>query len=306
MEKTMATVIRGLIVVPAFLWTFLSLGEAATIQVDCSSGTLQPAVDKAKPGDTLLVSGTCKENLLIYEEVVRITLDGQGKATINGPDEGKPTVHVRGRGITIKGFTVTGGRTGIVVEAGGQAVIDGNTIQGTGHTGIAVIKASYSEIVNNTVQNNPRFGILIGTGSYGFVGYLKPSDETPSPNIIENNGRSGITVAYSSGARLGGNTIRNNKRYGVRVTRGSNANIGNNTIDGNGRDGIFVSRDSSANLGRDRVRRFYHAPNTTTAPNKGFGISCSLRGAVGGRLGTLTGKKGVKSFKEGCVDSLKP
>jgi hypothetical protein len=32
----------------------------------------------AKPGDTVLVSGTCRENLAISSEVVRITLDGQG------------------------------------------------------------------------------------------------------------------------------------------------------------------------------------------------------------------------------------
>jgi len=79
MRKTTAIAIRSLIVLPAFLWILSSVGEAATLQVDCSSGTLQAALEKAKPGDTLLVSGTCKENLVIYEEVARITLDGQGK-----------------------------------------------------------------------------------------------------------------------------------------------------------------------------------------------------------------------------------
>ena len=39
---------------------------------------------QVKPGDTLLVSGTCNENIDLGEEVHGITLDGQGTATING------------------------------------------------------------------------------------------------------------------------------------------------------------------------------------------------------------------------------
>ena len=108
MKKITTMAIRSLVSIAAFLWILSSAGEAATTQVDCSSTRLQAAIEKGRPGDTVLVSGTCKENLVIYEEVARITLDGQGKATINGPDEGKPTIEVRGRGITIKGFTVTG------------------------------------------------------------------------------------------------------------------------------------------------------------------------------------------------------
>ena len=61
-------------------------GEAATLSVDCSSGSLQAAIDKLKPGDTLFVSGACKENVVIPEEMARIVLDGQGKAAIVGPD----------------------------------------------------------------------------------------------------------------------------------------------------------------------------------------------------------------------------
>ena len=76
MKKLTAIAIRSLISFAALFWMLSSVGEAATIQVDCSSASLQAAIDKAKPGDTLVVSGTCKENLVIHEEVARITLDG--------------------------------------------------------------------------------------------------------------------------------------------------------------------------------------------------------------------------------------
>ena len=327
MKKVTTIAIRSLISFAAFLWILSSVGEAATTQVDCSSATLQAAIDKAKPGDTLSVSGTCKENLVIYEEAARITLDGQGKATINGSDAGKPTIRVRGRGITIKGFTVTGGRHGIRVIWGGQAVIDGNTVQGAARTGIAVSRNSSARISNNTVQdnrngieinrvssavilnntvkNNRRQGILVTQSSAASVGVLGPGTKTPSPNIIENNGRNGITVTRGSSARIAGNTIRNNKRNGINVTRVSSAHISSNMIDGNGKNGITVTRNAqvATRSGGSKISR---EPNSTTSNNSGVGISCASGSAVEGRLGSLNGKEGVKHIDPSCVGSLKP
>ncbi len=319
--------IRTLIVFAAFLWLLPSGGEAATIQVDCSSATLQAAIDKAKPGETLLVSGTCKENLVIHEEVVRITLDGQGKATINGPDEGKPTIKVRGRGITIKGFTVTGGRRGIHVAQGGRAIIDGNTVQGAARTGILVNRSSSARIMNNTVQNNGGHGIavagtssartgnntvqnnggngiIINNTSTAWIGVMGPSDRTASRNIIENNKRNGILVGFGSSARITGNTIRNNKRAGISVSRAS-SHISSNKIDGNGRNGIMI-QNSDARLGRRRGSRITQLPNSTTSNNSGAGVWCSGNSSVDGRLGSLNGEEEVKDIDPSCVDSLKP
>ncbi len=324
MEGTKISAIRGLVVLGALLWLLSSVAEAATTQVDCSSASLQAAIEKAKPGDTLLVSGTCEENLVIYEEVVRITLDGQGKATINGPDKGKPTIEVRGRGITIKGFTVTGGRFGISVLWGGQAVIDGNTVQqgaihvrygssaaitnntvqNSGWHGIAVIGNSVATIMNNAVKNSRLSGILVTQSSAAWVGVLFHSDKTPRPNILENN-RIGIVVARSSSAYIVGNTISNNKRGGVAVTRASGVHISSNTIDANGGPGIEVRQNSHVGMkaGRNKI---FRAPNSTTSNNSGFGIRCTSNSDVDGLLGSLNGKKGAKDIDPSCVVSLKP
>src|SRR5437764_14435174 len=59
---------------------------AATLTIDCDAGgTINGAVANAKPRDTILVSGTCKEQVSIPPEVVGITLDGQKKTTIEHP-----------------------------------------------------------------------------------------------------------------------------------------------------------------------------------------------------------------------------
>jgi hypothetical protein len=58
MEQTNISISRKL-VVAALLWLVASAGEAATIPVNCDAGgKIQAKLDSAKPGDTLLVTGT--------------------------------------------------------------------------------------------------------------------------------------------------------------------------------------------------------------------------------------------------------
>jgi len=44
--------------------------------------------------------------------------------------------------------------------------------------------------------------------------------------------------------------------------------------------------------------------DTNTGSNGGFGVRCMVDGFVDGRLGTLTGTLGGKSFTEACTDSV--
>ena len=73
---------------------------AGTLTVNCPVDSLQAAVDLALPGDTIQVTGTCTESVLIRNEQMRIALDGQNVATIS-PASGYAAFTVRGKGITI-------------------------------------------------------------------------------------------------------------------------------------------------------------------------------------------------------------
>jgi len=235
------------------------------------SDTIQGALEgDLMPGDTLLVSGTCNENVLVREERERITLDGQGAATIIGPDSTQDTVRVRGRGITIKGFAIAGGNTGINVSRGGTATIDGNLIHNTGQHGIGVGTGSVATIVNNTIENNPVHGIALSFGSAN-IGF-RSQDTVASPNIIQNNGSFGITLLDSSSARIDGNTITGNGNAGINVSESSSARIGfsgipgsltaANTIQNNGNGGVRVGGASHAGI-----------EGNVIGPNTGAGIS---------------------------------
>jgi parallel beta-helix repeat protein len=295
----------GALAVASF-WLLQSVGFAATVSVDCSSASLQAAIDQAKPGDTLLVSGTCNENVRIPEQFAKITLDGGKTAAVNGPDPNGHSIEVRGRGITIKSFTVTGGRSGIAVGWGGSVLIDGNTIQNTGAHGVTLHHGSNASIINNVIQRNAGIGIEVTENSSARIGILGPPDRVARPNTIQNNGQEGIYVFRSSTAFIVGNQINDNRRTGIRVDRASHAEIASNVISSNGEDGVGIDKVSNVDLGTDTGTGILNLPNTTSAPNGGFAVSCTGGGSVSGRLGALAGKNGSKRFDSSCVDGLIP
>ena len=294
----------------AALGTFLMVATsgAASFQLVCGQQqTISDALRRLGPGDTLFVSGACSENVQIPEQVVNITLDGQGTATINGPDASSTTILVRGNGITIRNFaSITGGETGITVTRGGAALIDSNVIQSTGGNGISVVQSSSARIINNTIQGNPQTGIVISESSSARIGFSMADDTEASPNVIQNNKENGIVVTRSSSGRIVGNTISGNTENGVIVTRVSHGAVSSNTIDNNGSDGVLVSRNSGVDLGEDTGSGIFDAPNTTKVNNGGFGIRCVINSYGDGRIGTLNGTSGAVSFAANCINSTSP
>ena len=299
----------NLVLAAAFLWPSPTAGRAEpnTHTLTCGpEKTIGQAIKTLKPGDTLLVSGTCNENVSLGQELERITLDGQGTATING-DSSAHAVSVTGRGITIRGFTITGGSPQAVsVTDGGSAVIDGNTIQYAARNGIAVFRNSSADIINNTIQNNPLAGIAIQSNSSARIGWVgPPNNRVSAPNTIQNNGAQGIQVYRGSSAQIFSNTIQNNGSDGVTVDRNAQAEIAACTITGNAGDGIRGTRNAGVDIGTDATGATpQFDDDTNTGTNGGFGVRCMIDGFVDGRLGTLTGTLGGKSFLESCVDSV--
>jgi parallel beta-helix repeat protein len=275
--------------------------------VDCDAGEkIQDKVSVAKPGDTIQVSGACSENVAIPSEVVRITIDGQGKSVIQAPPKGDG-FFIRGREITIKGFTITGGRDGIHlsgVAAGASANILENTIRKTGRHGIHLDHSSVGRIAGNTIEDVHACGIDIAESSVARVGYLlRPLGL--GPNTIRNSGEHGISVNRQSSARIVGNTIENNKGSGVFVTRNSQADIFGNSISGNAGNGITASHNAGVNLSNEE-KLFELGPNRTNASSKntGVGLSGSVGGYADGPIGTLAGVRGAKEMDGSCVDRL--
>jgi parallel beta-helix repeat protein len=277
--------------------------HAATLEVDCNAGGIvAPALDSMKPGDTLLIRGICRENIVIQPEVQRITIDGQGKATVHATDARQPAIQVLGREITIKGLTLTEGLFGVAVNRGASAVIDHNAIRNAKHSGIEVSQNSFGRIINNTIEENRLNGILVLGSASVHIGVLSTGDTVPSPNVMQKNGEDGISVMRASTARIIGNTFSGNGRNGLTIQQASQAEVAGNLFNGNRQHGIWVAGNSVLNLA-DSVTRLFERPNTTTAPNGSFGILCETGAYVDGSIGSVRGSRGTKdALDKSCID----
>ena len=277
-----------------------------TISVSCSNASLQQALEGAASGDTVSVTGTCNENVLVRNDKVRVFLDGGGTAVINGSDPSRPAIDIRGKAVSIQGLAITGGSNGIVVQRGANAVINNNMIDGTGGPGVLVNQQAFAVLTNNTIQNNAAEGVYVGEGSAAHIGFNSGIETTASSNTIQFNGGSGITIAGSSSARVVGNMIHNNGGDGVTVDSASQADLANNTIESNKSDGVSVGPNAVVNLGENSGTSIFDLPNSTGSNNGGVGLACALGGVVEGRRGSLNGSSGTSDIGSDCIDASVP
>jgi len=282
---------------------FVVVAEARTITVDCNAGQkIGTRMFFALPGDTLLVSGICNEQVVLEAHKLELTLDGQGTAEIRAPNVGQSAVVIRARGTVLRGFRITGGLHGVHVRDGGHAIIDGNVVEGNAEDGIHVGDAASAGIVNNTVRGNGEDGIGISDNSSARVGFLSNQDAAPSPNVIDANGRGGVTVNRSANARIAGNSFTGNGDYAVRLVRGAQADVVGNDMNNN-LGGIQITQNSTATITDtgDGAAAFLSARNTGT--NQQFGVLCLQAGFIRGVIAPLTGLIGRLSTDASCVTS---
>ena len=302
------------------LWVLVILAGAnhalgqANRQVNCAAGeTISAALSAASSGDTITANGVCKESVLIPAEVTRITLNGRGTATISHPTgvttpgPAAHVIYIRGRGITVTGFRISGGVDGVHLSGPAHAVIQGNSISDNTGRGVHVDKGSVAQIAGNTIESNGGGGIHITESSMARIGFLIPPQPQLQPNRITRNGSYGILIARGSTARVVGNSIEANDGPGIMVDRSGEADVAANTISANAGDAIVVTRNSGVNLSSEREGPT-DGPNSTgsASKNRGVAIRCEIGGYVAGPLGTLSGAAGAKAFDGTCIDRVTP
>ena len=243
-------------------------GGGTTLTADCNAGdTVQSKVDAAQSGDTIMITGTCNEAVVVSKD--NITLDGGGSAVIDGAGIDRWAVDVTGRQkVTIQGLTVLNGHdAGIgLTETSGvwmQDVTVRNTrrekdVDGGGH-GIFVGHAS-SVVLTGTIvaDSNAGNGIMVWqSGNALAAGNFTPREITyPRASIQANgNGEQGIFVAGSSSfaafSNFGDNTTvhaKTNTYSGISVQHGSSMMVGGADIQAtnNQGHGLEVGGSSSA------------------------------------------------------------
>jgi Right handed beta helix region len=213
--------------------------QAALVNVKCDSGdTIQGALNRliAAGPNRVNVSGTCKENVKI-NGLDRLLLIADPTATIVDPSGGiNDIIDINGsRDVTVQGFVIKGGSTGIFCAAQSSCSTTNNKIQGAGFAGIAVYQASTLISLGDSIANN-NIGVLVQFGAYF---------ETET-STIQNNSSFGVEALMNSTLRIISAKITGNVSDGVHVEQSSSARIGltvgtpPNAIQNNGGSGVFV------------------------------------------------------------------
>ncbi len=307
--------LAALFAVFPFLWFGDSHDDDPQKFVDCDRGeTIQGALQRLRPGDTLTIKGTCNENVTIGSTTGQfngVTLDGKGTATISGPSATLNTLELDGvSNFTVLGLHITGGFDALSVNTGSQIAIENVVVENAGRHGIHFQRGTaMAYVINSTIQNNPQNGIIVNENSYARIGFTSgvgASETDTGPCVIQGNGGHGIRIQRSSSARVYTNTINDNGQNGVNIESASYAEIAANTINGNVGNGVAVTENSTLHLGDPTGTKTEDTPNTTTVPNGLFGLQAQWGSYVSGRLGTLTGTSGASTFTHNANDNLTP
>ena len=179
-------------------------GTCATSAAPCA--TVSFALTQAGLADTILVSGTVDDNVVVNNQSVTIAQDPAGSpAELDGTGKG-PVITTEGTALlTVNQLTITGGSApfgGGIFMQGGDATITDSTISGNTATnsGGGIGNDSYFNLIDSTVSGNsaPGSGFIGGTG--GGIATDASAADTIVDSTISGNTAGGV----GSGAQGGG------------------------------------------------------------------------------------------------------
>ncbi len=239
-----------------------SLAFADTVTVGCPGGTpgtfssLETAVVSSPDHTTFLVSGTCSEIVSIQKRN-DLNFFGNPSATIQAADPSLPVVNISSsQGISFNsGFTFTGG-IGLQISLSPSVRLSGITVQNSTVFGITSADSAV-HLSRSSVTASTRSGIVVIGGAFYLDGGVNVSNngrlgisvdsshlsiqDGLGPNIVSNNGISGIQVFGSSQGDFNGDNefTTNGGQFGLLVLNNSGVSMTNGIINSNTGLGVF-------------------------------------------------------------------
>jgi hypothetical protein len=159
----------------------------ATIRVNCATADLQAAINSARPGATLHVTGTCTGAFSIDKN---LRLTGGGAAELDGTGDGAFTLTVgSGAIVRLTDLTITGGGGGIDNE--GTLTVRDSKVTGNGSMASGGIVNSGTLTLDDTpvTHNGDTFGgPAAGGGGIANSGTLTLDDSPVTNNVARKGG----------------------------------------------------------------------------------------------------------------------
>ncbi len=203
--------------------------------VDCDTGEkLQAAIDRARPNDTIIVTGRCVGTFTVLKD---LTLEGSGGAVIDGgqgrwallagSSDGTSEGWVGGVDLEVRNLTIAGGRES-ALDSWGNVLLRDVVVRGSAGSGI------YAEgavtVQRSTVRGNAGSGYSSGT-----VSRLVVID-----SVFRDNGAAGISMGNGD-ITISGSTVDGNGGVGIRCVAQSSLQMSDTTVTRNAGGGLHIS-----------------------------------------------------------------
>jgi hypothetical protein len=191
-------------------------GGPVKFHVNCDGGgpKLSNAIELAKPGDTIVVSGTCRERIKVTRGP--LTLDGGGNAVLDGAGVGPNEQEFNGlltvdgaHGVTIRGWLIRNSTGEGIFGTHGASMVIENTVVEENFTGIG-LSNSAAEVVDTATRYNS-----IGLDAYSASTVIFRGEINISRNESESLTLNGNSHAEIRGAHL---QVSNNLAGGVIIS----------------------------------------------------------------------------------------
>ncbi|MGO9948890.1 MAG: hypothetical protein ACLPWG_18805 [Steroidobacteraceae bacterium] len=251
--------LKKCIIASALLLLLGSTAQAGTLWVNCGGkgglnsigGALKLLQSPLAFGaNTINVSGTCHENILI-KDMDLLTIAGSKGASITDASSGTAdVVDIRHSRVTISGMTIDGlsgvNYDAVDCEQMSQCTLIGNTIQGDADV-VGVYNLSSALIVGGVIQNGTSDGIF-AQGDVVAAGVAIQGN--PVGAIVRNGSRTRVRVADPASdpiLAVTATTVANNNA-GILVSQGAEFSCTGCIVENNTGDGIHIDVSAAATI----------------------------------------------------------
>ena len=202
--------------------------------------SIQKAINAAHPGDTIIVRGVHREDVIIRKDGIK--LRGVGNAVIEAPPRAKADSFCS-RTFGPEGICVLGdqdSQTGQVRSYVEDVSISGFTIRGFEAVGIDVGAARDATVTKIRAVGNKN-----GIGTAFSVGTKFLS------NVVRDSGEDAIGLESSRDVTISGNDVEGSSNSAIFVEKGTNATISSNDLTGNNVGMVVIKSTGTKILSND-------------------------------------------------------
>jgi hypothetical protein len=223
-----------------------TVASAATVTVDCSNTKAKIRTISAglallplNGPNTLVVSGTCNENVVI-DSYTLLTIRGNPSATVAGADSSLGGIQIMAsRDVRFENLTVTGGSVGIACGADSFWRLTTVTVRGAAGDGVVGGVASSLRLRSVNMENNGGSGLWIHQNANVNAAsiFVRGNQATQ---------RGGIYLNHGASLFLNGGEVKNNvSGPGIYAESHGTIQIFGVTISGNSGDGLYLDAAST-------------------------------------------------------------